>query len=62
MCSNNNNDKIIIIIICNVVFCNLVLLSCLNANEMLIFVNDLLYLRHGKAQKLNCLTAFVLRV
>lgn len=42
--------------------CNLALLSRLNANEMLIFLNDLLYLRHGKAQKLNCLTAFVLRV
>ncbi len=43
-------------------FCNLILLSRLHANEMLIFLNDLLYLRHEKALKLNCLTAFVLRV
>lgn len=48
---------LIIIIIINLVFP-----SRLNANEMLIFLNDLLYLRHGKAQKLKSLTAFVLRV
>lgn len=36
-------------------------LSRLNANEMLIHLNDLLYLRHEKAQKLKCLPASVLR-
>lgn len=35
---------------------------CLNANEMLILLNDLLYLRHRKARDLDSVTAFVLRV
>jgi len=51
---NNKND-------CFFLF-NVAFLSCLNANEMLISLNDLLYLRQGKAHKLKSLTAFALRV
>lgn len=47
--------------ICMLYLCKMGHLSRLNANEMLIHLNDLLYLRHEKAQKLKCLPASVLR-